>query len=260
MLNVLMNGSKTEENQKKDFRKLAKYVIHAKGQHRTINGFSADLHIGADYLADIINARITSYPTIQFLKLIADYSEGRVTLKELTLACGYSNYANNDLEQIKNLQVRRGWICYANYADRAWDSEVSGRRLVLVIQNNVGNMHSSNTKVLAITSRRKPSMPTHVFISKDHGIPYDSIISCELADTLTKRRLISNRGIIEKIAECPRHIMERVEVALAKADGTIGLHVSEQDAIEALINLNSKNQQIHQYQNNYNINKQVAYA
>jgi len=267
MFNKLIGKTKilkSDENVKKDFKKLANYVNYAKGQNRSIGMFVADCRggVSVEYLEMIIKAKITSYPDIATLKLISDNSEGRVSLKELTLACGYSNYSNNDMEQIKNLYVRRGFICYANYGDRAIDSEVGGRRLVLVIQNDVGNMRSSNTKVLAITSRKKPSMPTHVFLNKEFGLQYDSIICCELTDTLSKRRLISRNGVIEKIAECPRHIMQKVEVALAKADGLIGLHVSEQEAIEALMNLNNGKQKTYEYENSYshNTNRQVACA
>ena len=120
MFNTLLaKKPKTEENIKKNFKKLAVYVRNAKGQYRTINGFAADLKTNADYLADIINARICSYPTITFLKLIANSSEGRVSFKDLTLACGYSNYINNDLEQIKNISIERGAIYYANFGMKA---------------------------------------------------------------------------------------------------------------------------------------------
>lgn len=262
MINTLFSQNKSEENVKKDFKKLAGYVNYAKG-HRTIGMFVADCHggISVEYLEMIIKAKITSYPEIATLKLIADNSEGRVSFKELMLACGYSNYSKNDMEQIKNIRVRRGWICFANYADRAWDSEVSGRRLVLVIQNDKGNLCSPNTIVLAMTSRKKASMPTHVAIPKKYGLQYDSIVCCELPDTLTKRRLISNKGVIEKIAECPPEIMMKVEVAFGRAVGSIPLNVSEEEAIGALNNLNNK-QKVYQYQNenNYNTRRQIACA
>jgi len=251
MFNKLFSKSTSvEENAKKDFKKLANYVIMAKGSHRTINSFSADCRTNADYIADVINAKISSYPTIPFLKLIADNSEGRVSLKDLTLACGYSNYANNDMEQIKNINVRRGWICYANFGDKAMDSEIGGHRPVLVVQNNVGNKFSSNSIVLPITSRNKASLPTQVFIKKELGLQCDSIISCEMPNTISKRRMISKTGIIEKIAECPYHIMEQVEVCLLRAQGIIDLKMDMQEAISYLANMNKV--KTYQFQNNYN--------
>ena len=260
MFNALKNKINSEENIKKDFRKLANYVILAKGQHRTINGFAADMKTNADYLALIVNARISCYPTMPFLKLIADNSGNRVSLKDLTLACGYSNYSNNDLEQIKNVKVSRGGIYYANFGDRGIDSEVCGHRPVLVVQNTKGNMFSSNTKVLTITSRSKAKLITHIPVGIDHGLKYDSIICCELEDTISKRRLISGSGVVQKIAECSDELMLRVSVALAKADGIIGLNIPEKDAIEVLIDLNKGKTKTYQYENNYNTKSQVAFA
>jgi len=263
MFNKLIPKTKIlEENTKKDFKKLAHYVIHAKG-HRTINGFSADMRINPNDLADIINARINSYPAITLLKLIADHSEGRVTLKELTLACGYSNCPNNNSAQIKNIHVRRGWFCWVDMGDNCLDSEYGLKRLCLIIQNDKGNMFSGTTICVPITSRRsKPLMPTHVFAEKEkYGLREDSIISCEQVRCISKRRLIFN-GAVQKVSEAPLELMSKVEVALARAQGIIGLHVSEQEAIEALMNLNNGKQKTYQYENNYsrNTNRQVACA
>ena len=261
MFNKLISKPvKSEENIKKDFKKLAGYVIHAKGQNRSISGFAADMKTSLEYLLLIVNAKITSYPTMPYLKLISDTSEGRVSLKELTLACGYSNYQNNDMEQIKNIHIQRGWICYCNFSDNAMDSEIGGRRPVLIIQNDVGNKFSSNSIVLAITSRRKTSLPTHVFIGKEYGLPFDSTISCELTNTVTKRRLISGAGIVERIAECPSEILKKVEVALLKSQGIIPLRMNEIDAINYLENMNAT--KTYQFDNSRNTNteRQVAYA
>lgn len=252
------------ENQEKDLKKLSIYVTRAKG-YRTINGFAADCRTNADYLADVINARINSYPTIQFLKLIADNSEERVSLKDLKLACGYSLYENNDMEQIKNIQANRGGFYYANLGDKCIDSEYGGYRLVLVIQNNMGNLKSSTTIIIPVTSRKtKSKMPTHVHVGLDCGLQQDSIISCE------QTRCISKRRLSEKISECPKHILQKVDVALGKATGTIDLNVSESDAIEALFNLNKnkvvkfrQDNQVNSYNDNLNYkpnNSQVIFA
>ena len=262
MLNQLIKKITTEENTRKDFKKLATYARCAKGSNRSIGQFAADCKFtSAEYLEMVIKATLVSYPNLQFLKVIADNSEGRVSFKDLTLACGYSNYENNDLEQIKNIKIERGAIYFANYGDSGIDSEVTGCRPVLVVQNSKGNLYSSNTKVLMITSRRsKSNSPTHVFIGKEHGLKYDSIICCEMEDTISKRRLISGLGVVEKIAECSEELMRRVSVALAKADGIIGLDVPEAIAIEALMNINNRTQRTYQFENNRNTNRQVAYA
>ena len=262
MFNKLMGKSSiAEDNVKKDFKKLAGYVRHAKGQHRTINNFAADCRTDANYIQEVINAKIIDYPRIQFLKIISDNSEGRVSLKDLTLACGYSNYANDDMEQIKGIKIKRGDFYWADYGDKCIDSEYGNRRMVLIIQNDVGNLRSSTTISLPMTSRiSKAKLPTHVeATAKECNIPQDSIISCEQVRCISKRRLIQNNGVLQKIAECPTYIMQKVEVALGRAEGTIGLHVSEKDAIEALMNLN-KMSKINRYEKNYGVGRQVACA
>ena len=103
----------SKENIKKDFEKLAICARTAKGSHRTINAFASQCHISSDAFANVLDAKINSYPEMKFLKAIADNSEGRVSLKELELACSYSNYANDDMEIIKGIYVERGWLCYA---------------------------------------------------------------------------------------------------------------------------------------------------
>jgi mRNA interferase MazF len=260
VINVLKNNANAQD-QEKDFKKLGKLVSVAKG-YRTINGFAADCRTNADYIADIINLRIQSYPTVKFLELIADNSEGRVALKELKMACGYSLYDRNDMEQIKNIYVRRGWFAYANFGDNAIDSEYGGYRLVLIIQNDVGNRHSSTTLACPITSRKKSNLPTHVLVSaREHGLQYDSIISTEQTRCISKRRLLTN-GCVEKIAECSYDLMKKVEVALMKAEGVVDLSISEEEALEILKNLNKTYKQ----ENNYNrgfgfgTNRNVAFA
>jgi len=259
MFNKLFAKSTTsEENVKKDFKKLANYVLHAKGQNRTINGFAADMKTDSEYLTLIATAKINSYPQIDFLKIIANHSQGRVSLQELTMACGYSNYTNNDMEQIKSIEVRRGWFCYVNLGD-AMDSEYGGNRMCLIVQNDVGNHFSSTSIILPLTSRRKTQLPTHVQVGiKNCGLPQESIVSCEQIRCVSKRRLIQ-RGIVQKVSECPPDVMLKVEVALLKAQGVIHLKMNEQEAIQHLMNMNT--QKTFQYQNNYaSAGQQVAYA
>jgi len=257
MLNkFITKGTKTEENIKKDFKKLANYIIIAKG-HRTVNGFSADCQTNANYLADIINGRISAYPTIPFLKIVSDNSEGRVTLKDLTMACGYSNYANNDMEQIKNITVRRGWFVYVDLGN-VMDSEYGNHRMSLVIQNDVGNLRSSTTIIIPVTSRRtKSKMPTHVDVGAE--LQQESIICCEQVRCVSKRRLLQN-GTVQKIAEASAELMRHVEVALMRSEGTISPYANEDEVIEALYNLNKP--KVFRQENDYSHSKvpQLAFA
>jgi mRNA interferase MazF len=128
---------------------------------------------------------------------------------------------------------------------------------VLIVQNDVGNKHSTTTLCIPLTSKRKTNLPTHIYAGSDCGLQYDSIISCEQVRCISKRRLLSN-GIIQKIAECPSDIMKKVEVALLKAEGIISLNISEEETIEMIQKVN--NITYENNYNNYNQQRQLAYC
>lgn len=239
-----------EQNIQKNIKKVSQLVNIAKGYKRTSNSFASDCNIDADYMASIINGTVKVLPNRTFLKVVSSNSEeNRVSYKDLLLACGYSLYQENDIESIKNAYIKRGWFSYVDFGDSSIDSEYGGKRLCLVIQNDKGNTFSSTTIVIPLTSRRsKAKLPTHVEIDARYGIPQDSIASCEQIRCVSKRRLMSN-GVIPKIADCPDYIMDKIAVARMKADGIIGLHVSEEKAIEMLDNLNNQREYSYNYNN-----------
>ena len=102
--------------------------------------------------------------------------------------------------------IRRGDIYYADLRPVV-GSEQGGIRPVIIIQNDVGNMHSPTVIAAAITSQRgKNKLPTHIEIdSKDNGLKADSVVLAEQIRTIDKSRLkerighIDNDEIIGKI-------------------------------------------------------------
>lgn len=114
----------------------------------------------------------------------------------------------NKLEQIKkNLEVGqyqkvtsvvRGGIYYADLG-KGYGSEQGGIRPVVVIQNEVGNLHSPTTIVASITSQQsKAKLPTHVEI-KGCGLEKDSVVLLEQVRTLDKIRIISFVGNVDEL-------------------------------------------------------------
>ena len=84
-------------------------------------------------------------------------------------------------------KVKRGELYYAQLPINV-GSEQSGKRPVVVIQNDMGNIFSPTTIVAMITSQFKKYMPTHVKIS-NKALPFDSIIMTEQLRTVDKSRL-----------------------------------------------------------------------
>ncbi len=111
--------------------------------------------------------------------------------------------------------MKRGEIYRADL-DPVIGSEQGGIRPVLIIQNDIGNLHSPTVIVAAITSRlNKPKLPTHVAISsRQSGLKKDSVILAEQVRTLEKKRLM------EKLGRVDEEVMAKVDRALAISLGS----------------------------------------
>ncbi len=106
------------------------------------------------------------------------------------------------------MKIKRGDIFYADLSPVV-GSEQDGIRPVLVIQNDIGNKYSPTVIVLAITTKNKTNIPTHIPIKAgDCGLEKDSIILVEQVRTLDKIRLKEKVGTLDDIT------MEKVKEAL----------------------------------------------
>ena len=63
------------------------------------------------------------------------------------------------------MKLKRGDIFYADL-NPSYGSEQGGIRPVLVVQNNIGNMHSPTIVVLPITSSKKPPLSSTSFTKR----------------------------------------------------------------------------------------------
>ena len=86
-------------------------------------------------------------------------------------------------------QITRGNIYYADLG-KTIGSEQSGVRPSLIVQNDVGNLHSPTTQIIPLTTQpKKASLPTHVRISPTCGLDSASIALAEQLRTIDKSRL-----------------------------------------------------------------------
>ena len=95
-------------------------------------------------------------------------------------------------------RIRRGDIIIANLEPIA-GSEQGGIRPVLVIQNDIINIHSPTTIIAPITSRiYTKEYPTNVqFLSADSGLKKESTILLNQIRTIDKSRLIKKKGVLD---------------------------------------------------------------
>ena len=94
------------------------------------------------------------------------------------------------------MEVKRYDIVQADLSGTI-GSEQGGIRPVLIIQNDVGNLHSPTTIVMPFSTKtfKNPNQPTHTLIKKsaETGLKTDSILLGE------QMRVISSQRIIRKI-------------------------------------------------------------
>ena len=93
--------------------------------------------------------------------------------------------------------VRRGDVYLADL-DPAIGCEQGGIRPVLVLQNDIGNLHSPTTIVAAVTAKQtKKELPVHLAISS-HMLHADSTLLLEQIRTIDKCRLKGYLGSISQ--------------------------------------------------------------
>ena len=96
------------------------------------------------------------------------------------------------------MDMKRGDVAFVDFTDNSRDSEQSGIRPAIIIQNDKGNEHSPTTIVASITSQDKRYLPTHVVVKPyQSGLNKVSTILMEQVRTIDKSRILSKVGHIE---------------------------------------------------------------
>lgn len=108
---------------------------------------------------------------------------------------------------------KRGEIYLANLNPYI-GSEQGGIRPVLILQNNVGNLHSPTLVVAPLTSRYKKNfIPTHFILENSETLKENSLVLLEQIKTIDKRRIIrymtkASKEDMEKLEKCIRVVLE----------------------------------------------------
>lgn len=89
------------------------------------------------------------------------------------------------------------------FADLMGDENIqSGKRPVVIAQNDVGNQFSTTVEVIPMSSRihKARYLPTHVLVhpSSENGLRMASIVLAEQAVTIPKFRLLSFLGTLDR--------------------------------------------------------------
>ncbi len=108
----------------------------------------------------------------------------------------------------------RGEMYFADLG-KGIGSEQEGFRPVVIIQNDVGNKHSSTVIAAPISSKiaRKRRLPTHYYLEAENGLEEPSVVLMEQVRTIDKRRLT------RYIGKLPEQTMAGLNHALAVSVG-----------------------------------------
>lgn len=94
--------------------------------------------------------------------------------------------------------IRRGDVFYADLSPVV-GCEQGGIRPVLIIQNDIGNRYSPAVIVVAITSKLKKELPTHVEIGCMEPLQKNSVVLLEQIRTIDRIRLLEYIGSLSEL-------------------------------------------------------------
>jgi len=96
---------------------------------------------------------------------------------------------------MNNNLIKRGSIFYCEFPHKQ-DSLQNGLRPAIIVQNDVGNIHSPTIVIAPITSvPKRLDLPTHVFLGAQFGLQKDSMVLTEQITTISKNDLKEFVGI-----------------------------------------------------------------
>lgn len=97
------------------------------------------------------------------------------------------------------LGYKRYDVVLVDFGKEFMDSEQSGVRPAIIIQNDTGNFFSKSTIVLPVTTKHKNlNQPTHTLLKRGRkkGLIEDSVVLGECIRQISEKRIISLLGKI----------------------------------------------------------------
>lgn len=96
----------------------------------------------------------------------------------------------------EQIEIKKGQVWWADLGEQKGSIQ-SGKRPVLVVQNDVGNKHSPTIVIAPISSQiHKMRLPTHIALGLDCGLTMHSFAMLEQLRTINKSELIEYKGKI----------------------------------------------------------------
>jgi len=222
-------------------------------------------------IANILDMKITELPDRNFLRKVAQNSNGMVTHLRLYDICGYSEKDPEEDRTWKTWIPKKGDIVRADLGI-GYDSIQGGQRPILIVGNDLGLKYSDILFGIPVSSKKKGNDKMHVFIEKEYGLEKNSYALCEQTRVMSKRSFYFN-GNPWKICTLDEQKLQKVYNILEFQLGIKDLNFDPSKAFEMinqmkllkkniktkeskdLIKLfNEKLNEFKEYCKNYNIN------
>ena len=222
-------------------------------------------------IANILDMKITELPDRNFLRKVAQNSNGMVTYLRLYDICGYSEKDPEEDRTWKTWIPKKGDIVRADLGI-GYDSIQGGQRPILIVGNDLGLKYSDILFGIPVSSKKKGNDKMHVFIEKEYGLEKNSYALCEQTRVMSKRSFYFN-GNPWKICTLDEQKLQKVYNILEFQLGIKDLNFDPSKAFEMinqmkllkkniktkeskdLIKLfNEKLNEFKEYCKNYNIN------
>lgn len=99
--------------------------------------------------------------------------------------------------------IRKFDVVLVNFGSDFVGSEQGGTRPAIVIQNDKGNLYSSTTLVMPVTTKTKHNLPTHTSIKKGRGtgLEKDSVVLAECLRQVSEERIVKVLGSVTSAIE-----------------------------------------------------------
>lgn len=107
--------------------------------------------------------------------------------------------------------IKRGDVVWVDLPPCPGSHVQTGERPAIIVQNDIGNLHSPTTIVVPVTSViKRLDMSTHVRFETDF-LPRQSVALCEQFITVDKGRILSVAGHL------PKYIMQAVDLGIIRS-------------------------------------------
>jgi mRNA interferase MazF len=125
------------------------------------------------------------------------------------------------------IEMKRGEIWLVNLGNGDGTSKQAGFRPMIIVSNDMANIHSSVIHAIPVTTKNKNKLPTHLEIGRESGLLTPSIAMAEQLMFVDKDKFVRQVGEVDN-------------VMMSKIEKTIMIQFGIFDKVKELVMQNRK--------------------